>query len=448
MKAVHDSGIAQNFVRFMSTGWLDRAQGDAQRGPNTERHLERCRRVSAAFPDVVLLIPAGALKVRANDEHFRFRCSSDFAYLLGPGEPGSLLAMEPRAGGGHKLVLFVPPHNRGTADFFADRFYGELWVGSHRGVDESRAYFGVDECRPMHEIPAYLESLRDRAVLHADGDARLATYLSEMRLIKDDLEIAELRKCSAITKRAFDDVVRLLPAAQTEREIEAAFWSRARIEANDVGYLTVAAAGHHAATLHWNRNNGRIRKGELLLLDAGVEAESLYTADVTRTLPIGGKFSAEQRAVYELVYAAQQAAIEQVKPGNDFLAPNRAAMQVLTQGLIDLDVLKCSLDEALDPHNMYYRRYTLHNVSHMLGLDVHDCARARREEYTYGKLRAGMCLTIEPGLYFQPEDETVPEHLRGIGVRIEDDVVVTPDGYENLSAAFPSAPDAVEAWLA
>jgi Xaa-Pro aminopeptidase len=148
------------------------------------------------------------------------------------------------------------------------------------------------------------------------------------------------------------------------------------------------------------------------------------------------------------VYAAQQAAIEQVKPGNDFLAPNRAAMQVLTQGLIDLDVLKCSLDEALDPHNMYYRRYTLHNVSHMLGLDVHDCARARREEYTYGKLRAGMCLTIEPGLYFQPEDETVPEHLRGIGVRIEDDVVVTPDGYENLSAAFPSAPDAVEAWLA
>ena len=239
----------------------------------------------------------------------------------------------------------------------------------------------------------------------------------------------------------------MLPRAVSEREVEAAFWSRARIEANDVGYLTIAAAGHHACTLHWTHNTGRVNPGDLLLLDAGVEAESLYTADITRTLPVSGTFSAEQRAVYELVYESQLAAFSQVKPGNDFLEPNRAAMRVLAQGLIDLGILKCSLNEALDPQKQYYRRYSLHNVSHMLGIDVHDCAKARSESYRYGTLRPGMALTVEPGLYFQPDDATVPERFRGIGVRIEDDVVVTQTGHENLSAILPSAPNEVEAWM-
>jgi Xaa-Pro aminopeptidase len=268
-----------------------------------------------------------------------------------------------------------------------------------------------------------------------------------MRLIKDEYEIGELRTCVEITKRAFEDVIALFPRARSEREFEAAFWSRARIEANDVGYLTIAAAGEHACTLHWNHNSGEVHKGDLLLLDAGVEAESLYTADITRTLPISGKFSAEQRAVYELVYASQRAAFDAVKPGNDFLDPHHAAMRVLTQGLIDLGILKCSLNEALDPDKQYHKRYTLHSVSHMLGIDVHDCAKARTENYRYGKLREGMALTVEPGLYFQPDDATVPERLRGIGVRIEDDVVVTHNGHENLSAILPSAPDEVEAWI-
>jgi Xaa-Pro aminopeptidase len=295
----------------------------------------------------------------------------------------------------------------------------------------------------------YLNDLRVRGceVRNIEEDRDLATHVAEMRLIKDQYEVAELRKCVEITKRAFEDVVRLLPCAKSEREIEAAFWSRARIEANDVGYLTIAAAGAHACSLHWTHNNGQIRKGELLLLDAGVEAESLYTADITRTLPISGKFTPEQRTVYDLVFESQKAAFAQVKPGNDFLEPNRAAMRVLTQGLIDLGVLKCSLDEALDPDKQYYKRYTLHNVSHMLGIDVHDCARARTENYRYGKLREGMALTIEPGLYFQPDDSTVPKSLRGIGVRIEDDVVVTASGYDNLSAIIPSAGDAVEKWI-
>jgi Xaa-Pro aminopeptidase len=447
-KASHDTGTPEALVEFMSTGWLETPMS-VSADPHRDDRREHRRRLSQAYPGTYLVIPAGEEKVRANDTNFRFRASSDFAYLVGAGEPGALLVMEPREDGGHDSVLFVPPHNRGKAEFFTDRVYGELWVGRHRGVDESQLFYGVDRCRPIQEIPAYLDDLRIRGckVLNVDEDSDLAVHLGEMRLLKDAYEVAELRKCCEITKRAFEDVIRLLPHARSEREVEAAFWSRARIEANDVGYLTIAAAGQHACTLHWSHNSGAMRNGDLLLLDAGVEADSLYTADITRTLPISGTFSAEQRVVYELVYESQKAAFEQVKPGNDFLEPNRAAMKVLAQGLIDLGILKCSLDEALDPQTMYYRRYTLHNVSHMLGLDVHDCAKARAENYRYGKLQPGMALTVEPGLYFQPDDGTVPERFRGIGVRIEDDVVVTPGGCENLSAMLPSAPDAVEAWI-
>lgn len=447
-KASHDSGTPEALVEFMSGGWLDTPM-TAGAVPFREDYRRHRDALSKAFAGTYLVIPAGDEKVRANDTNFRFRPSSDFAFFVGPGEPGALLVMEPREGGGHNAVLFVPPHNRGTAEFFTDRAYGELWVGRHRGVDESQLYYGVDVCRPIQEISSYLDDLRIRGckVLHVDENGDFATHLSEMRLVKDAHEVAELRTCVEITKRAFEDVIRILPRAKSEREVEAAFWSRARIEANDVGYLTIAAAGRHACTLHWNHNTGAIRQGDLLLLDAGVEVESLYTADITRTLPISGRFTPEQRAVYELVYESQTAAFDAVKPGNDFLEPNRAAMRVLAQGLIDLGVLKCSLDEALDPQRLYYKRYTLHNVSHMLGLDVHDCARAREENYRYGKLRAGMALTVEPGLYFQPDDATVPERFRGIGVRIEDDVVVTADGHENLSAILPSEPDAVEAWI-
>lgn len=447
-KAGHDDDAPQALIEFMSGGWAD-APLTVSRLPQAARYKARRDALSAAFPGAYLVIPSGNEQARANDTNFRFRPSSNFAYLAGPGEPGGMLVLEPR-GSGHESVLFVPAHNRGEAAFFTDRVRGELWVGRHRGVDESQIYFGVDHCRPLAGAAEYLSDLRIRGVqvLNGDEDPELATHLSEMRLIKDDYEIAQLRLCVEITKRAFEDVIRILPRATSEREIEAAFWARARIEANDVGYLTIAAAGEHACTLHWNHNSGRVRKGDLLLLDAGVEAESLYTADVTRTLPISGSFTPEQRAVYELVYRAQQAAFARVRPGNDFLEPNRAAMRVLAQGLIDLNILRCSLDEALDPDKQFYRRYSLHNVSHMLGIDVHDCAKARSENYRYGKLREGMALTVEPGLYFQPDDATVPQAFRGIGVRIEDDVVVTTGGYENLSSILPSAPDAVEDWIA
>lgn len=460
-KAAHDGDTPQRLIDFMSQGWIE-APLRAGAHPQLARLQSRRDALSRAYPGCYLVIPAGQEHVRANDTNFRFRPSSDFVYLMATGEPGALLVLEPD-GASHRTLLFAPAHNRGKAEFFTDRVYGELWVGRHRGLDESQLFFGVDRCRPLQELPAYLTDLHtsnhpvhvvrghnraiDALLPHDDGDADFATRLSEMRLIKDDYEIAELRKACVITKRAFEDVIRLFPRATSEREFEAAFWGRARIEANDVGYLTIAASGHNACTLHWNRNDGSVDKRALLLLDAGVECDSLYTADITRTMPIGGRYTGEQRAVYDLVYEAQRVGIDAVAPGNDFLEPNTRAMRVLAQGLIDLGILTCSLDEALDPQTQFHKRYTLHGVSHMLGLDVHDCAQARQEQYRYGKLREGMVLTVEPGLYFQPDDATVPERFRGIGVRIEDDVLVTASGRENLSGILPSKADAVERWI-
>lgn len=461
-KASHDFVPPGALVEFMSSDWIDRpAAHDVH--PEAERFAQRRAALSKAYPGEYLVVPAGRERVRANDTFFRFRPSSDFAYLAGGGEPGAALILEPE-GSGHRSLLFVPAHNRGKPEFFTDRVYGELWVGRHRGVEESRAYHAVDECRPMASLGEYLTELRDaeypRRTLRGlddeiderfertDRDDDLAEHLSEMRLIKDEYELAELRKASALSKRAFEDVIRAMRTAKSEREIEAAFWSRARIEGNDVGYLTIAAAAEHSCTLHWTRNDGALRPGELLLVDAGVECDSLYTADITRTLPISGRFSPEQRTIYEIVWEAQRAGIEAVVAGNDFLEPNRRAARVLAQGLIDLGILKTSLEEALDADKLFHRRYSLHGVSHMLGLDVHDCAHAREQEYRYGKLREGMVLTVEPGLYFQTDDATVPERFRGIGVRIEDDVAVTAGDPENLSASLPTRAGDVERWIA
>jgi Xaa-Pro aminopeptidase len=461
-KASHDFQPPKALVDFMATGWMDRPS-DSTVHPQARRFEQRRQALSRAYPGIYLVIPAGRERVRANDTYFRFRSSSDFVYLNGDGEPGALLVLEPQ-GTSHRSLLFVPAHNRGSAEFFTDRVYGELWVGRHRGVDESRAYFGVDDCRPLQAVETYLEELRNsnhaRRVLRGhdaevdarlaagDGDDELSERLSEMRLVKDDYELDELRHACAVSKLAFEDAIRAMRTARSEREIEAAFWSRSRIDANDTGYLTIAAAGEHACTLHWTRNDGAIERGALLLIDAGVECNSLYTADITRTLPVSGRFSGEQRIVYDLVWKAQQAGIEAAVAGNDFLEPHRRAMRVLAEGLVDLGILNVSVEEALDSDKLLHRRYTLHGTSHMLGLDVHDCANAREQEYRYGKLREGMVLTVEPGLYFQPDDATVPERFRGIGVRIEDDVAVTAQGPENLSAALPSSAGDVEAWIA
>ncbi len=465
-KAAHDTTPPSALLEFMRSEWKPRRPKAQRKVKGHAAFLARRNAVSARFKGEVIIVPTGHEKVRANDTNYRFRPSSDFYYLTGNVEPDCVLILEPKGRGGHRHILFVEP-NPGRSDdtFFTDRAKGELWVGPRLGVPESQERFGVDECRSLAELHEYLaavrgadgkpfrvlrgysEALEARLPVHRERDQELATFLSEMRLLKDALEIRELQAAIDSTKRGFEDVIERLRIGKTEREVEGVFNLRARMEGNDVGYGTIAASGANACILHWTRNDAPLKDGDLLLLDAGVEADTLYTADITRTLPISGKFSKEQKEIYELVLEAQEAAIAAVKPGNDFMEPNRVAMQVLAQGLERLKILP-SAQEALQDQNQFYKRYSLHNVSHMLGLDVHDCAQARAETYKFGKLEAGMVLTVEPGLYFQLDDLTVPARYRGIGVRIEDDVVVTARGCKVLSADIPKTVTDVEAWMA
>jgi Xaa-Pro aminopeptidase len=459
--APHDSGTPENLLKFMVTGWATPPGTPASPVEGAERFASRRAALSRAFPAETLIVPTGHEKIRANDTAYRFRPGTEFYYLTGNLEPDNVLVLVPD-GEGHAATLYCEP-NPGKTDktFFTDRMKGELWVGPRLGLPQTAQRYGVST-KPLGALTDDLagaigkgpfRALRgtnpqlDAALpAQAERDAELATALSEMRLIKDELEVRELRRAIEATHRAFNDVVHALPAAETERTVEGVFNLRARVDGNDTGYSTIAASGPNACTLHWTRNDRRIGENELLLLDAGVEAETLYTADITRTLPICGRFTPEQRAIYELVYAAQEAALAKCAPGNDFLDPNRAAMEVLARGLERLGILG-SAAEALRDENLFYKRYSLHNVSHMLGLDVHDCAAARAETYKFGTLAPGMVLTVEPGLYFQLDDLTVPACYRGIGVRIEDDVLITQTGVENLSAAIPREPDAVEAWV-
>ncbi len=461
----HDDSPPAALLAFMVTDWEPRHVAPVPIA-DVERFQARRETLSALFPGDVLIVPTGHEKVRANDTAYRFRPGTDFYYLTGNLEPDGVLVLTPD-GATHRATLYVEP-NPGKTDstFFTDRVKGELWVGPRLGVAESAIRFGLataglpalfddlrvlnreDAARPfrlLRGIDAALDTLLPQ---QDERDSGFATALSELRLIKDESEIAQLQCAIDATQRGFEDVVRALPTSTTERWVEGVFNLRARVEGNDVGYSTIAAAGPHACTLHWTANDGDLHPHELLLLDAGVEAQTLYTADVTRTIPIGGTFSPEQREIYALVLAAQEAGFAACRPGNDFMEPNRAAMRVLAHGLEALGILPMSAAEALAETNQFYRRYSLHNVSHMLGLDVHDCAQARKETYKYGKLAAGMVLTVEPGLYLQPDDLTVPARYRGIGVRIEDDVLITPDGCRVLSAALPREIDAIEAWIA
>jgi Xaa-Pro aminopeptidase len=463
----YDMAPPPALLDFMVKRWRPASGKPPGPIPHHEAFARRRAALSALFPGETLVIPTGEEKVRSNDTVFRFRPGSDFYYLTGNLEPDCVLLLQPVLGGGHRHVLYVEPNpGRTDSTFFTDRLKGELWVGPRLGLAGSLARYRMDEVRPLSDFKAAVGALSGagtpaRPFRVARGTSRLvdatladqgsrdmdfAAALAEMRLYKDAQEVRELSAAIASTKRGFEDVIRSLKAAHTERTVEGVFNLRARVEGNDVGYGTIAAAGAHACVLHWMRNDGPLHKGELLLLDAGVEAKSLYTADVTRTLPISGKFSREQREVYSLVHAAQAAAFAAVRPGNDFLEPNRRAMKVLAEGLEALGILE-DAEVALADEHQFYKRYSLHNVSHMLGLDVHDCAQARMEVYKYGTLKPGMVLTVEPGLYFQEDDLTVPARYRGIGVRIEDDVLVTATGMRNLTRDFPSEASAVETWM-
>jgi len=469
----HDPLTPDALVAFMSSDWAAPAPLATALAPVAPYAVARRTAFSSRFPGEWLVVPTGGLKVRANDTDYPFRPGSDHYWLTGSLEPDGVLLLAPTAHG-HDATLFVPPRmDRSTKAFFTDRRYGELWVGPRLGL-EAEVLFGV-ACAPLGELEAALKRVEGapvRVLRHLDPridaalppaeielaegqlhpDAELAQVLSELRLVKDDLEVSLLQEAVDATARGFDDAVRELGVAKRwpngERWIEGTFWRRARAEGNDVGYGSIVACGPHACTLHWVDNSGAVRDGDLALLDMGIESAQLYTADVTRTIPVSGRFTDVQRDVYDAVHQAQLAGLAEVRPGSEFLAPHKAAMRVLTEWLVERGILTCSVEDALDEEHQYHRRYTLHGTSHMLGLDVHDCASARSEVYRKGTLVPGVCLTVEPGLYFQPDDLTVPERYRGIGVRIEDDVLVTETGRRNLSAALPSQADEVEAWMA
>ena len=458
----HRPAIPRALVEHMTSNW-----GEVPIVPQVHPAATHCaarrKRIGALFADKTLVIPTGNFKVRANDTDYRFRAGTDFFYLTGCDEPDAVLVITSGDSGSHSTLYIAHRRDQKTHDFFSDARYGELWVGPRRGVSEAASYYEIDTA-PLENLEKDLvtrqgtpivcvrgfDAFVDSIIEAHDDDDRLATELSELRLIKDEFEIAQLQLAVDYTVKGFQDVVRALPTAEGrgERVIEGIFNLRARVEGNDVGYDTIAASGSDATVLHWTRNTGEVRRGDLLLLDAGVECHNLYTADVTRTLPISGTFSAPQRTVYELVLAAQQAGIDAVQPGAEFKAPHEAAMKVLAQGLYDLGILKEEPEIAMRADRQLHRRYTLHGTSHMLGLDVHDCANARNEMYRDGELQEGYVLTVEPGLYFQANDLTVPEEYRGIGVRIEDDILVTATGSKNLSAALPRSVDGIEAWMA
>jgi len=463
----HDLPIPDRLAEHMRTGWAPAARPDVRPDEVAGHTARRRAALSALLPGETLVVPTGTQLVRSNDTHFEFRPGTDFLWLTGSSEPDGVLVLAPDGAAGHSATLYARERSsRDTDAFFRDRVSGELWVGRRPSLAETEESLGLATA-PLDDLEKVLAGLDpaatrvrrgvdpsvDAALPAADDGARddgLAAALAELRLVKDDWEVAQLRDAVDATVAGFADVVRALPADResSERLVDGVFGLRARHDGGTVGYGTIAAAGAHACTLHWVRNDGRVRPGDLLLLDAGVENRRCYTADVTRTLPVSGRFSPVQRRVYDLVLAAQEAGIAAVRPGARWRDVHAACMEVVAHGLAEWGLLPVSAEESLDPACGLHRRWTLHSSGHMLGLDVHDCAKARAETYLDGTLQVGNVLTVEPGLYFQVDDLTVPEEYRGIGVRIEDDVVVTAEGCTVLSAALPRRADDVEAWMA
>ena len=441
------------FRDFIGSGWGPRPSALPERERVADFLHDRTLKAGAPFPGERLVVPAGPYKVRSNACDYRFRAHSAFAHLSGLGgekEPDTVLVLEPNEDGTHTPLLFFKPRaSRSSKEFYADARYGEFWVGARPSLEELSAQTGLEtrhidtlrdvlakdagtvQLRIVRGVDGHVEAMvnevRTQASLPAGEDARkedeaLEEHLSEIRLIKDAFELDEMIRAVEVTKAGFEDIIRVLPRAvghrRGERVIEGAFRAVAREEGNGEGYETIAASGNHANTLHWIDNDGTVREGDLVLVDAGVEVDSLYTADITRTLPVNGRFT-------------------------------DAAMKVIADRLYEWGILPVPPEESLSPEGQQHRRWMPHGTSHHLGLDVHDCAKARAELYQGALLEPGMVFTIEPGLYFRADDLLIPEEYRGIGVRIEDDVVVNADGtVTRISEDIPRTIADVEEWIA
>ncbi|MUN53991.1 M24 family metallopeptidase [Kocuria koreensis] len=480
------------FKDFMGTQWAASNKPLPERASVADHAARRRAALSAKFPGERLVIPAGPLKTRSNDTDYRFRPHSGFAHMTGLGvdhEPDAVLILEPldepaADGSNHEATLYFRPlAGRDSEQFYADPRYGEFWVGPRPTLQEIESEYGI-RCQDLSDVevaitknagPQALGGVRVRLLrevdLNVDAlvdtsrlntsvdleesdslDGQLTEALSELRLVKDEEEIANLRRSIASTKTGFENIVRAFPQAREhhrgERIVEGAFFAAARAEGNDVGYETIAACGNNATVLHWIRNNGTVEDGKLILVDAGVEDDTLYTADITRTMPVDGTFTAVQKKIYDAVLKASDAAFEVAVPGNRFRDVHAAAMKSLAESLDEWGLLPCSVEEAISDNGGQHRRWMPHGTSHHLGLDVHDCAQAKRDLYLDGIIEPGMVFTIEPGLYFKEDDLAVPEEYRGIGIRLEDDVLITEDGPENMSAGFPRTTEDIESWIA
>lgn len=451
--------LAPGFVRAMASGW-----GEADRTPQiapgaaeaARRHRER---LSHMLPGRRIVVAAGQAPVRANDFYFEFRAHSDFLWLVGAAIEDAVVVLEPVIGG-HEATLYMPqPFRPGDDGFFGSASHGELWVGPMPGTAEYGAALQI-EVRPLEQFASGEDALRAgaepthpllAAVMQTLPRAtELERVLSEQRMIKDDWEIDELRAAIDDTVEGFGATVREIPTAMRsggERWLQGTFDRHARMAGAGPGYATIVGAGAHAPILHWVRADGPVDSDALLLLDMGVERHSGYTADVTRIFPASGVFSATQRAVHDLVERSHRAGMAAVGPGRQWSDFHVASMEVLAQGLHDWGLLNVSVDEALSADGQQHRRYIVCGVGHHLGLDVHDCASASYDAYQRSAMQPGMVLTVEPGLYFHAFDETVPPELRGLGVRIEDDLLVGASGAEVLSSALPIDADGIEEWM-
>jgi Xaa-Pro aminopeptidase len=463
----HNIAIANAMSGFMKTGWESSKVSNVGAHPSTLFTKTRREKISKKYPGVRLIFPSGGLKVRSNDADYPFRAHSDFVWLTGiiapDCVPDSVFVMEPSTSGHDDLLFTHSRSSRDSDEFYKDTKYGEFWVGKRMSLSDTQSKYNLKVIQ-LESIIQFLSEEKESLIVRGvdqkldqliltqdDAEKELSNTLSIMRMVKDQYEIDQMQIAVDATVRGFADMVRVFPAATAtrrgERVIESAFYGRARIEGNDNGYSPIVAAGSHACVLHWIKNDGDVLPGDLILIDAGVEVDSFYTADITRTFPVNGKFTKAQRDIYMIVYRAQTAGIAAAKVGAKFKDIHTACMQEIAKGAYELGVLPVSVEESLKEEVGLHRRWQFHGSGHHLGIDVHDCSHARKEQYSDAILEAGMILTVEPGFYIQPDDTLFAPEYRGVGIRIEDDILITQSGAKILSNALPRHPDEVEVYL-
>lgn len=431
----------------------------------TKEYVRRRKQLMRmAGRDAIVIVPAAPERVRNNDSHYPYRQDSDFHYLSGFPEPDAVLALIPGREQG-ETILFCRERD-------AER---ERWDGARAGHDGAVRDYGFDDAFPIDDIDDILPDMiegRTRVYYHFGRDPEfdlkligwinrvraqvrqgavpphefvaLSHLLHDLRLYKSRGELRVMRKSARIAAEAHVRAMRATRPGMNEHEVEAELLHEFRRHGAVPSYEPIVGGGANACVLHYRANNAPLRGGDLLLIDAGAEYQC-YASDITRTFPVNGRFSPEQRAIYDIVLAAQTAAIDEVRPGRPFDAYHEAAVRVITRGLIKLGLLEGSLEKNLREHT--YRAFYMHKTGHWLGLDVHDVGDYRIDG-EFRLLEPGMVVTVEPGIYIAPDLKRVPSKWRGIGVRIEDDVVVTRGDPVILTDSVPRDADAIEELMA